>query len=396
MPEQSGFFLMTKNKKIGLATLALISVGAIFVILFRPLLVSIAIAAMLGLLIAPGVDLMEQKRIPRALATFLCLSFAGLIAISLIGGFVPSAVDQVSYMLSRGPDVFSSLYASVTTQLNSFLRSLGFSSREVSTMAGSKAQILSNLLGRVEAGLVGIWTTSAFVLSGFVDAALVPFFAFFLVKDRDLLHRLFLKVLPEDVADVFDGVLLSTADALRAVLRGQLILIAVDSCLYVALMTSLSVDGGVVLGVAAGLCRLVPYLDAITALLLGSISVLTHDGGLSVVAGLGIGVLGIQVLDGLFLTPRLVGGRAGLHPAVVIGTVLAFGKVFGIWGVIFAIPVAAIFKALLGELLPYYLSSGIYSRYGRQSSAAPFSWRTRRRLLSRMNPIGRRWPTKGQ
>lgn len=396
MPERSGLFLMTKNKKIGLVTLALISVGAIFVLLFRPLLVSIAVAAMLGLLIAPGVDYMEQKRIPRSLATFLCLSLAGLIAMALIGGFVPSAVDQVSYMLGRGPDVFSSMYSSVTTQLNSFLRSLGFSSREVSTIAGSKAQILSNLLGRVESGLVGIWTTSAIVLGGFVDAALVPFFAFFLVKDRDLLHRLFLKILPEDVADVFDGVLLSTADALRAVLRGQLILIVVDSCLYVVLMTSLAVDGGIVLGVAAGLCRLVPYLDAITALSLGAISIVMHDGGLSLLAGLGVGVLGIQILDGLYLTPRLVGGRAGLHPAVVIGTVLAFGKVFGIWGVIFAIPVAATFKALLGELLPHYLSSGIYSSAGRQSSAAPFSWRAHRRLLSRINPMGRRWTTRGQ
>lgn len=387
---------MTKNKKIGAVFLSLLFAGASVAFLFRPLLVSIAVAAMLGLLIAPAVDYLERKRVPRSLATFLCLMFVGLIAIGLIGGFVPSAVEQVSYMLSRAPDVFSSLYASVTTQFNASLRSLGFSSREVSTMAGSKAQILSNVLGRIEAGLAGIWATSAIVLSGILNAALVPFFAFFLVRDRDLLHRLFLRLLPEDVVEVFDGVLLSTADALRAVLRGQLILIAVDSVLYVILMASLGIDGGIVLGVAAGLCRLVPYLDAITALSLGAISILMHDGGISVLAGLGIGVLAIQTLDGVFLTPRLVGGRAGLHPAVVIATVLAFGKVFGIWGVIFAIPVAATFKALVGELLPHYLSSAVYSKVNDHSATIPFSWRMRRRFARRIDLVGHRGPGGSQ
>lgn len=377
---------MTKSKKIGLVVLALISFGALFVLLFKPLIVPLAIAVMLGLLIVPVVDQLETRRVPRSISTLLCLVLAGLMVIALVGGFVPSAANQVSYMLGSAPDSFASLYASVTTKFNDTLRSLGFTSREVSTIAGNKAQILSNLLGRLESGLLGIWATSTRLLSGVVDALLVPFFAFFMVVDRDRLHRLFISLLPVDVAGVFDRVLLSTASALRAVLFGQLILIAVDSVLYAVLMVSLGIDGGLVLGVAAGLCRLVPYLDAVVALALGGISILMHGGSLAVFAGLGFGVLGIQAIDGMILTPRLVGGRAGLHPAVVIGTVLAFGKVFGIWGVVFAIPVAATFKALLGELVPYWISSDIHSRaatqgFGRSPSATSLG--SQRRLARR-------------
>jgi len=386
---------MTKSKKIGLVVLALISFGAIFVLLFEPLIIPIALASMLGLLISPVVDHLEARRVPRSISTLICLLLVGLFVIALVGGFVPSAVDQVSYMLERAPQAFSSFYATLTSKVNESLRSLGFSSREVSTISGNKAQILANLLGRLESGLMGVWATSARLLSGVVDALLVPFFAFFLVADRDQLHRLFIRLLPVDVAGVFDKVLLSTSSALRAVLIGQLILIGVDSVLYVILMTALGIDGGIVLGVAAGLCRLVPYLDAIVALTLGAISILMHDAGLSVLAGLGAGVLGIQAIDGMILTPRLVGGRAGLHPAVVIGTVLAFGKVFGIWGVVFAIPVAATFKALLGELVPYWIESGIHSSSGSRSMPVARSPVAYRRVIRRLSLAGRRGPRRG-
>lgn len=386
----SGIHRMTKSKKIGLVVLALISFGALFVLLFAPLIIPIALASMLGLLISPVVDRLEARRVPRSVSTLFCLLLVALLVAVLVGGFVPSAAQQVSLMIDRAPEAFSTFYSTMTSKLNESLRSLGFSSREVSTIAGSKAQILSNLLGRLESGLMGVWVTSTRLLSGVVDALLVPFFAFFLVTDRNDLHRLFIRLLPEDVAGVFDRVLLSTASALRSVLFGQLILIAVDSVLYVILMTALGIDGGIVLGVAAGLCRLVPYLDAIVALALGLISILMHDGGLSVMAGLGVGVLGIQAIDGMILTPRLVGGRAGLHPAVVIGTVLAFGKVFGIWGVIFAIPVAATVKALLSELVPYWINSEIHSASRARSAPVAASAASYRRMIRRLSLAGRR------
>jgi predicted PurR-regulated permease PerM len=194
-----------------------------------------------------------------------------------------------------------------------------------------------------------------------VDAALVPFFTFFLISDRERVNRWFASFFPRDVAPIFDDVLVSTGSALRAVLQGQFFLIVVDSILYIGLMVALGIEGGAVLGFAAGLCRIVPYLDAIVSLSLGGLAIVSHDGSLSQMLALGVGVMVVQVIDGFYLTPRLVGGRAGLHPAVVIGTILAFGKAMGIWGVIFAIPIAATVKALAVELLPYWRQSALYA-----------------------------------
>jgi predicted PurR-regulated permease PerM len=352
---------VTKNKKIGLVVLALIACGFLFYLLFRPLIIPLALAGMLALVLNPVVDWMESRRVPRLVGAFLCLIFSGLFVVALVGGFIPSAVEQVSHIASKAPDAFTAIYGSITEKLNATLKNYGFSSREVSTLAGNKAQILGNILGRLESGFAGVLATSTRLLSGLIDAALIPFFAFFLLIERERVNQWFIGLLPTDVAPVFVGVLSSTGSALRAVLQGQFFLILVDSLLYTGLMLALGIDGGAVLGLAAGLCRIVPYLDAIVSISLGGLAIVSHEGTLSQFLALSIGVLGVQAIDGFILTPRLVGGRAGLHPAVVIGTVLAFGKLMGVWGIVFAIPLAATAKTLSAELMPYYRQSLIYS-----------------------------------
>ena len=71
-----------------------------------------------------------------------------------------------------------------------------------------------------------------------------------------------------------------------------------------------------------------------------------------------VGVIAlVQLLDGILITPRLIGSKVGLHPMVVILTVIAAGSQFGFWGVLLAIPGAALFKALYKLILPVYRDS---------------------------------------
>jgi predicted PurR-regulated permease PerM len=74
------------------------------------------------------------------------------------------------------------------------------------------------------------------------------------------------------------------------------------------------------------------------------------------------GVIGtVQILDGALITPKLIGERVGLHPLVVILTVIAASSQFGFWGVILAIPGAAVIKALYKEILPIYRDSSWFT-----------------------------------
>jgi len=67
-----------------------------------------------------------------------------------------------------------------------------------------------------------------------------------------------------------------------------------------------------------------------------------------------------QVLEGVAVTPWLVGDRIGLHPVAVIFAVLAFGQLFGFFGVLLALPMGAVLLVGLRVLRKGYLKSGLY------------------------------------
>jgi predicted PurR-regulated permease PerM len=80
--------------------------------------------------------------------------------------------------------------------------------------------------------------------------------------------------------------------------------------------------------------------------------------GMAVAVAVVIGV--VQAIDGMFITPRIIGERAGVHPVVVIASVIAFGDLFGILGILIAVPVVDIVSASFQMALPYYRNSPFY------------------------------------
>jgi predicted PurR-regulated permease PerM len=71
-------------------------------------------------------------------------------------------------------------------------------------------------------------------------------------------------------------------------------------------------------------------------------------------------ILGIQILDALFVTPKIIGGRLGLHPVISIAAIISLGGVFGFWGVMLAIPSAALIQQAWRGLIPLYIDSKFY------------------------------------
>jgi len=115
------------------------------------------------------------------------------------------------------------------------------------------------------------------------------------------------------------------------------------------------------IGMLAGLVSFVPYLGFIVGILVASVAMLlqTHDVMhlMPVVIVFSIG----QMLEGMLLTPILVGDKIGLHPVAVIFSVLAGGQLFGFVGILLALPVAAVLVVLLRYFHKEYLSSSMFN-----------------------------------
>ena len=150
-------------------------------------------------------------------------------------------------------------------------------------------------------------------------------------------------------------------DALLAsFLRGQLAVMGILAVYYSVGLSIARFQGALPIGILTGLLIFIPYLGFGLGLVLALLTaVLQFNGGEGLIAVAIIYGLG-QVIEGFFLTPRLVGHSIGLHPLAVIFALLAFGQVFGFFGVLLALPASAVLMVGVGRVKRAYLASDFY------------------------------------
>lgn len=140
----------------------------------------------------------------------------------------------------------------------------------------------------------------------------------------------------------------------HAFFRGQILVALCLGCIYSVGLLISGVDFAVLIGVVAGLANIVPYLGIAVGLVPALLfSLVPYHGMLAPVGVVATFIVG-QSAEGLYLTPKIVGKNVGLHPVAVILAILVFGQLFGFLGVLFAVPLAAAAKVLLGELVRWY------------------------------------------
>ena len=150
-------------------------------------------------------------------------------------------------------------------------------------------------------------------------------------------------------------------EVLGAFLRGQLLVMLALSVIYSAGLMLVGLELGLLIGVLAGLASIVPYMGFIVGIG-AALTAALFQFGLEPYPLIGIGVVFMigQLLEGMVLTPMLVGDRIGLHPVAVIFAILAGGQLFGFTGVLLALPVAAVIMVLLRHAHDLYKLSGLY------------------------------------
>jgi predicted PurR-regulated permease PerM len=142
----------------------------------------------------------------------------------------------------------------------------------------------------------------------------------------------------------------------------MLIVVSIMAAYYSVGLTLIGVKGAVALGVFTALMIVIPYIGIALGLSLAVISALLQFGPNSEVIGVLV-IFGIgQFLEGFFLTPRLVGERIGLHPVAVLFALLLFGKLFGFFGVLLALPISAVSLVLVKYLWSVYTQSSWYQK----------------------------------
>jgi predicted PurR-regulated permease PerM len=184
-------------------------------------------------------------------------------------------------------------------------------------------------------------------LGGFVNFILILFVLFYLLIDWDHFFALLKQLIPIRYQVTAQTLVSETDGLLSQYLRGQMLVILIMAVFYSAGLSLTGMQGALGLGVFTAIVIIIPYIGIALGLVLAVLSVILQFGFSSelivVLVIFGIG----QVLEGFFLTPRLVGERIGLHPVAVLFALLIFAKLFGFFGVLLALPASAIVLVLI-------------------------------------------------
>jgi predicted PurR-regulated permease PerM len=341
----------------GWLAIALVAGGLLYAL--SPILAPFLAGAILAYILNPLVGRLTGRWLPRVVAVILVLMFvlAAVVAIALV--IVPLFVKELRLMSEQLP----AFLAWTNQQLTPWLRThfaIEFQ-LDVATVKELAGDILANNQGMV-AGLLGSLKIGGLaLLAFFVNLMLVPVVLFFLLRDWNLLVAHVDAMIPRGQHARVRSLLAEIDAVLAEFLRGQMLVMLVMSVYYASALALAGLDFALPIGVITGMLVIVPYVGAFTGILLGLMAAAMQFGTLAGVAWVGLAFATGQALEGMAVTPLLVGERIGLHPVAVIFALLAFGQTFGFFGVLLALPASAALLVALRHLKAAYLAGPLFS-----------------------------------
>ncbi len=334
--------------------------AAVFALLFRLRVVVIPVlfAGLFAYLLAPSVDFLERRRLPRPLASgFIVFAFL-LGAAVLVLLVVPTLYGQLRELVERIPMMLDVLDQNLAPFLSErFGVTLHLDRTAISESLRQNLEGLAApsawFVSRVFHSVVTLWLA-------IFNLVIVVVFTFYLVRSYHTILDGALGLVPERHRPHIMAAGRAVDEALAGFIRGQIIVCIIMAAIYSTVLTVIGVQGGAVIGILAGLLNFVPYLGTLTGLVLSLLSAaLDYGGPGSVIAVLALFVVG-PLLDATLITPNVVGQRVGLNPFLVIVALLAGAELMGFLGMLLAVPTAAVLRALIRVWLPAYRASRFY------------------------------------
>ncbi len=333
--------------------------------LLGPILLPFAISAIFAYLGDPLVDRLESTtvkswRLGRTAAVGLVFVSLTVFAVAVLLIVIPGVESQISLFLSKLPGYVQWLNGELIPQLKYSL------DIEVEPFdSGKLIEVLKThwqKAGGIAATVIGsVSHSGTVILEWLMNLLLIPVITFYLLRDWDDLIANVHDLFPRRFAATI-GKLASESDlVLGAFMRGQFYVMLALGTIYSTGLWLTGLELALLIGMLAGLVSFVPYLGAIVGIVAACLAALLQFHDPMYLVPVAIVFMVGQALEGMLLTPWLVGDQIGLHPVAVIFAVLAGGQLFGFLGVLLALPVASVIMVLLRHLHRHYTGSGFYS-----------------------------------
>jgi len=297
-------------------------------------------------LLRPAVEKLQERGFPRTLAVVVTyLVMAAFLAL-LFWYLIPIITKQFIAFASDVPTRFyPKLQKFGHSMLEAYQARLGGTFLDINKFIAS----FSSKGKELGLGMVARLPTATFsFVGGILNLILAPILAFYILKDLPTIKETITKLIPRDYRDEFLAIAQKTNIVLSGFLKGQLMVSLIVGLLVGTWLLILGVDFPFVLGAISGVLNIIPYLGPILGGSLAALVASFHPSGavLKVIL-VAAGMLAIQQLDGAVISPQVMRRQVNLHPVLIVFALLIGGSLFGVVGMVLAIPMLAVAKVLL-------------------------------------------------
>ena len=338
---------------------ALVAFGLLLWLL-SPILAPFLAATILAYIFDPLVTKLARRGVPRAIATVMAVLLLIFSVALLLIIILPLFYKEIAQLIEQMPAFLEQIKTNALPWVNA---KLGVS---LTLDPSSFRQFITDNLqdaGGVAKKIFSSVGVGGLALVGFlVNLLLIPVVLFYVLRDWDKWVVSVDAMIPRRFHSTVSMLTKEIDAILSEFLRGQLSVMVLMAVYYVGGLWLVGLNFALPVGLITGILVFVPYLGSGTGLLLGTVAAVMQfpsmTGVFLVWTVFGVG----QLLEGFAVTPWLVGDRIGLHPVAVIFALLAFGQVFGFFGLLLALPASAAILVGLRHLQGRYQASDLYRR----------------------------------
>jgi len=331
-----------------------------FVALFKSILLPFILGMAIAYFLNPTVEKLGRIKIGRAFASLLILITFFLVVIGFFAALVPVLIKELSGLSNDLPALIEKLAIHIDPYLDQIRGWDGSQNGEdLQSMIAQHAKTAASVAG----GFAKSLASGSLAIIDFLSLVVItPIMAYFMMKEWPHITATAQDLLPRNNKDAIMNLFTEIDKKLSSFVRGQ---ISVALLLAIGYAIALSIAGlkyGFLIGLTAGLLSVIPMVGSMVGLIVAVLVAWFQAGEWGYVAIIaGIFIAG-QIIEGYILTPKLVGESVGLHPLWVFFALMAGGSLFGIVGMLLAIPVAAIASVLVAFGLHHYKKSPYYKK----------------------------------
>lgn len=336
---------MKRNRLLFLIPILLLVLIIVFWDKVQNILLELLLGSLLAYMLEPAVYFLTRKnKISRNIAIFIVFC---ILLLTIIGVFIfilPVLYRNISDLVKNLPEAMEKLLEKITNltsnnQINEKLYKITEASYErilnnISRVMGNISECIVEIAGSIIEIVIGILTT--FVL------------AVYMMKDKKQIFQSFLGWFPFSWRETVKGTMDELGRILSKFLQGQILIALIIGIAETIGLMLIGVPYAVLLGIIGGLSNLIPYFGPV----IGAVPAVISAMFISPMKALWVILLFVsaQQFDNNFLSPRIIQGSLGIHPITTIVVIFIGSEFFGLWGILFAVPLYAVAKCIICKI----------------------------------------------